>query len=171
MGKKDKKKDKGGKSGNKTNAARMLDQKGIAYELMEYDAPEGFLDGVSVANATGMPVEMVFKTLVTIGHSGQHYVCDIPVAKELDMKKAAKHFGEKKMEMIHARDITDVTGYIKGGCSPIGMKKPFPTVFDVSAEELDEIIVSGGRVGLQIRLKTDELLEVVGAATADICVE
>ena len=166
MGKKDKR-DKG----NKTNAARMLDREKIEYELMEYDAPEGFLDGVSVANATGMPVEMVFKTLVTVGHSGQHYVCDIPVARELDMKKAAKHFGEKKMEMIHARDITSVTGYIKGGCSPIGMKKPFPTVFDASAEDLDEIVVSGGKVGLQIRLKTADLLRIVGAKTADICVD
>ena len=170
MGKKDKKKDKKDKGG-KTNAARMLDQKGIEYELMEYEAPDGFLDGVSVAHVTGMPEEMVFKTLVTVGHSGQHYVCDIPVAKELDMKKAAKHCGEKKMEMIHARDITQVTGYIKGGCSPIGMKKPFPTVFDESATGLDEIVVSGGRVGLQIKLKTEELLEVVGAGTADICVE
>jgi Cys-tRNA(Pro)/Cys-tRNA(Cys) deacylase len=87
------------------------------------------------------------------------------------MKKAAKHFGEKKMEMIHARDITSVTGYIKGGCSPIGMKKPFPTVFDASAEDLDEIVVSGGKVGLQIRLKTADLLRIVGAQTADICVD
>lgn len=166
MGKKDKK-----EKGNKTNAARMLDREKIEYQLMEYEAPDGFLDGVSVAEQTGMPVEKVFKTLVTVGHSGQHYVCDIPVAKELDMKKAAKHFGEKKMEMIHARDITDITGYIKGGCSPIGMKKSFPTVFDASADDLEEIVVSGGKVGLQIRLKTKDLLRVVNADTADIVVD
>ena len=166
MGKKDKK-DKGGK----TNAARMLDREKVEYQLMEYEAPDGFLDGVSVAEQTGMPAEKVFKTLVTVGHSGQHYVCDIPVAEELDLKKAAKHFGEKKMEMIHAKDITAITGYIKGGCSPIGMKKPFPTVFDASADDLDEIVVSGGKVGLQIKLKTKDLLQVVDAATADIVVD
>lgn len=166
MGKKDKK-----EKGGKTNAARMLDREGVNYELMEYEAPEGFLDGVSVAEQTGMPQEMVFKTLVTVGHSGQHYVCDIPVAHELDMKKAAKHFGEKKMEMIHARDITAVTGYIKGGCSPIGMKKPFPTAFDSSCESLDEIVVSAGRVGLQVKLRTEDLLKVTGAGIADLCVD
>ena len=165
MGKKDKK-DKS----HKTNAARSLDSAGIDYELMEYDAPDGFLDGVSVAEQVGLPVEIVFKTLVTVGHSGQHYVCDIPVAKELDMKKAAKHFGEKKMEMIHAKDITAITGYIKGGCSPIGMKKPFPTVFDISADNLEEIVVSAGKVGMQIKLKTDDLIRVIGADTADLCV-
>ena len=166
MGKKDKK-----EKAAKTNAARMLDRAGVKYELYEYEAPEGFLDGVSVAEATGMPVEMVFKTLVTVGSSGQHYVCDIPVAKELDLKKAARHFGEKKVEMIHARDITNVTGYIKGGCSPIGMKKPFPTAVDISAADLDEIVVSGGKVGLQVRLATADLLAVTGADLADLCVE
>ncbi len=155
----------------KTNAARFLDSEGIAYELFEYEAPDGFLDGVSVAEQVGFPVEIVFKTLVTVGHSGQHYVCDIPVAKELDLKKAAKHFGEKKIEMIHARDITKITGYIKGGCSPIGMKKPFPTAFDISAEEIDEIVISAGKVGMQIKIKTDDLLRAIGADTADLCVE
>lgn len=166
MGKKDKK-----EKAAKTNAARMLDSAGVKYELYEYEAPDGFLDGVSVAEVTGMPVEMVFKTLVTVGNSGQHYVCDIPVAKELDLKKAARHFGEKKVEMIHARDITNVTGYIKGGCSPIGMKKSFPTALDISAEGLDEIVVSGGKVGLQVKLATTDLLTVTGAELADLCVE
>lgn len=165
MGKKDKK-DKAAK----TNAARMLDSAGVKYELYEYEAPDGFLDGVSVAEATGMPVEMVFKTLVTVGHSGQHYVCDIPVAHELDLKKAAKHFGEKKVEMIHAKDITAITGYIKGGCSPIGMKKPFPTAVDISAADLEEIVVSGGKVGLQVKLATADLLAVTGADLADLSV-
>ena len=165
MGKKDKK-DKAAK----TNAARMLDSAGVKYELYEYEAPDGFLDGVSVAEATGMPVEMVFKTLVTVGHSGQHYVCDIPVAHELDLKKAAKHFGEKKVEMIHAKDITAITGYIKGGCSPIGMKKQFPTAVDISAADLEEIVVSGGKVGLQVKLATADLLAVTGADLADLSV-
>ena len=166
MSKKDKK-----ANANKTNAARMLDRAKVAYELMEYEAPEGFLDGVSVAHQTGMPEEVVFKTLVTVGHSGQNYVCCIPVAEELDLKKAAKHFGEKKIEMIHARDITATTGYIKGGCSPIGMKKPFPTVLHKTADDLEEIVVSAGRVGLQVKLKTKDLISVVGAGTDDICVE
>ena len=169
MGKKDKKGKK--QSAQQTNAAWMLDSAGAEYELIEYEAPDGFLDGVSVANQTGLPVEMVFKTLVTVGHSGQNYVCCVPVAEELDLKKAAKHFGEKKVEMIHAKDITATTGYIKGGCSPIGMKKPFPTVVDSSADGLDEIVVSAGKVGLQVRLKTDDLLSVVGAETDDICSE
>ena len=157
-----------GKKEKKTNAARMLDSAKIEYGLIEYDAPEGFLDGVSVARQTGLPEEVVFKTLVTVGGSGQNYVCCIPVAEELDFKKAAKHFGEKKIEMIHAKDITATTGYIKGGCSPIGMKKPFPTVIHESAEELDEIVVSAGRVGLQVKLAVKDLISVTKAETDDI---
>ncbi len=164
MSKKDKK-----ANAAKTNAARMLDRAKAEYELIEYEAPEGFLDGVSVAHQTGLPEEIVFKTLVTVGHSGQNYVCCIPVAEELDLKKAARHFGEKKVEMIRARDITATTGYIKGGCSPIGMKKPFPTVIHSSADDLEEIVVSAGRVGLQVKLKTADLLSVTGAVTDDVC--
>lgn len=155
----------------KTNALRMLDSLHIDYEVHSYEAPEGFLDGVSVARATGMAVEKVFKTLVTQGASREHYVCVIPVARELDLKKAARHFGEKKLEMIHARDITQVTGYIKGGCSPIGMKKQFKTAVDESCKELETIVVSAGKVGLQMELAPGELLKAASADTADLTVE
>ncbi len=160
-----------GKKPQKTNAARMLDSAKIKYTLFEYDVPEGFIDGVSAAREIGMPVEKVFKTLVTVGGSGQHYVCCIPVACELDFKKAAKHFGEKRIEMIHAKDITAVTGYIKGGCSPVGMKKKFPTVIHESAGGLDEIVVSGGKVGVQVKLAPDDLIRITQADTADIVTE
>lgn len=153
----------------KTNAARMLDKARISYELIEYDAPEGFLDGVSVAHQIKQAEETVFKTLVCVGSSKEYYVCDIPVAKSLNLKKAAKHFGEKKMEMIHAKDITKVTGYIKGGCSPIGMKKEYPTAIDISAKDLPMILVSAGKVGLQMKLKTEDLVSVLGSEFADLC--
>ena len=153
---------------SKTNAVRLLDSKKIPYEIYEYDAPEGFLDGVSVAKATGMPVEKVFKTLVTQGASHEYYVCIIPVAAELDLKKAAKHFGEKKLDMIPARNITAVTGYIKGGCSPLGMKKAFRTAIHQSAAELGKIVVSAGKVGLQMEISPQDLLAVAKASLADL---
>lgn len=146
---------------HKTNAIRIVESKNIPYEMYEYDAPDGFLDGVSVARATGQNIDQVFKTLVLQGTSREHYVCVIPVAKELNLRKAAKHFGEKKIEMILARDITKVTGYIKGGCSPVGMKKLFRTAIDQSASDFETIIVSGGKVGLQMELPVKDLLEVV----------
>lgn len=145
----------------KTNAVRQIAAKKIPHRVMEYDAPEGFLDGVSVAKATGQNPDQVFKTLVLAGTSGQNYVCVIPVARELDLKKAAKHFGEKKIEMIPAKDITRVTGYIKGGCSPVGMKKLFPTAIDQSAAAFETIIVSAGKVGLQVELPVNELLQLI----------
>lgn len=147
----------------KTNAVRIIEAKKIPYQVYEYDAPDGFLDGVSVAKATGMPSERVFKTLVLQGHSREYYVCVIPVANELDLKKAAKHFGEKKIEMIPAKDITKVTGYIKGGCSPVGMKKGFKTAVDDSAAAQERIIVSAGKVGLQMEVPLGPLLEITGA--------
>ncbi|MGC2872872.1 Cys-tRNA(Pro) deacylase [Ihubacter sp. rT4E-8] len=152
----------------KTNAVRMVAAKKIPYKLHTYDAPDGFLDGVSVAKQTGQNPDTVFKTLVLVGHSKAHYVCVIPVACELDLKKAAKHFGEKNIEMIHAKEITPLTGYIKGGCSPIGMKKLFPTVIHESARYLPAICVSGGKVGLQMELSPDALLELAQAGYADI---
>ncbi len=155
----------------KTNAVRLLDLKKVDYILREYDAPEGFLDGVSVAKATGVEPERVFKTLVTQGASKEFYVCVIPVALELDLKKAAKHFGEKKLEMIPARDITKITGYIKGGCSPVGMKKPFKTAIDENAVVFENIVVSAGRVGLQMDLPLDSLLEAASAELADLVTE
>ena len=129
---------------HKTNAVRIVEAAGIPYEMHEYEAPEGFLDGVSVAKALGQEPGSVFKTLVTVGQSREYYVCEIPVDKELDLKKAAKHFGEKKLEMLPSKLLTATTGYIKGGCSPVGMKKEFPTAIDASAEQLEKIAVSGG---------------------------
>ena len=155
----------------KTNAVRIVEAAGIEYVLHTYDAPEGFLDGVSVAKQTGQNPEQVFKTLVTIGHSREHYVCVIPVAEELDFKKAAKHFREKNIEMIHAKDITNITGYIKGGCSPVGMKKPFKTAIDWTAELQDTICVSGGKVGLQMELSPGALADLIGAEFAELTKE
>jgi Cys-tRNA(Pro)/Cys-tRNA(Cys) deacylase len=152
----------------KTNAVRLLDLKKVDYVLYEYDAPDGFLDGVSVARATGFEPDRVFKTLVTRGASGEYYVCIIPVALELDLKKAAKHFGEKKLEMIPAKDITGVTGYIKGGCSPVGMKKLLKTAIDESAGRFERIVVSAGKVGLQMELPLRSLAETVSARLADL---
>ncbi|HIT99031.1 MAG TPA: Cys-tRNA(Pro) deacylase [Candidatus Copromorpha excrementavium] len=136
--------------------------------MYEYDAPDGFLDGVSVAESLGQDPKQVFKTLVTVGNSGEHYVCMIPVAEELDLKKAAKHFGEKKIDMLPLRELTAVTGYIKGGCSPVGMKKDFPSVIDKSAQEHETIIVSGGKVGLQMELAVKDLANITGAELANI---
>ena len=152
----------------KTNAVRLLDGQKIKYNLYEYEAPEGFLDGVSVAKATGQPVEQVFKTLVTVGASKEHYVFCIPVEEELDLKKAAKCAGEKKVEMILARDITPVTGYIKGGCSPIGMKKRFKTFIDESCLNYERICVSGGKVGLQLEIGIEDLIKMVNGKTANL---
>ena len=140
----------------------------IPYKMYEYDAPDGFLDGVSVAESLGQDPKQVFKTLVTVGNSGEHYVCMIPVAEELDLKKAAKHFGEKKIDMLPLRELTAVTGYIKGGCSPVGMKKDFPSVIDKSAQEHETIIVSGGKVGLQMELAVKDLANITGAELANI---
>ena len=158
-------------AGIKTNAVRLLDLKKADYTLHEYDAPEGFLDGVSVARETGIEPERVFKTLVTQGASREYYVCVIPVAQELDLKKAAKHFGEKKLEMIPAKDITKVTGYIKGGCSPVGMKKLFRTAIDQSAGHFERIVVSAGKVGLQMDLPLASLMDAVSAKLADLTAE
>ncbi|MBQ6370255.1 MAG: Cys-tRNA(Pro) deacylase [Firmicutes bacterium] len=159
------------KNTHKTNAVRIVEAEGIIYQMREYDAPEGFLDGVSVAEALGQDPAQVFKTLVTVGASRQNYVCVIPVAAELDLKKAAKHFGEKKIEMLPSKLITQTTGYIKGGCSPVGMKKPFPTAVDKAAAGIDTIMVSGGKVGLQMQLPVADLLRVTGAELADLTVE
>ncbi len=162
MAKKDKSKD------IKTNAVRMVEAAGLEYKLHTYEAPEGFLDGVSVAQQTGQNPERVFKTLVTVGHSKEYYVCVIPVAEELDFKKAAKHFGEKNIEMIHAKDITKITGYIKGGCSPVGMKKQFHTAIDETGEMQDTICISGGKVGLQMEVDPVKLASLIGADFTDL---
>jgi len=152
----------------KTNALRILDANKITYEARTYEAPEGFLDGVSVARAVGLDPEVVFKTLVLQGSSKEYLVCVIPVACELDLKKVAKHFGEKRVEMIPVKDITPVTGYIKGGCSPVGMKKPFRTAIDEQAVLLEQITVSAGKVGLQMTLPVNELMQITKAGFAEL---
>ena len=159
------------KHGHKTNAIRMVEAEGIPYKMYTYDAPDGFLDGVSVAKSLGQDLDRVFKTLVTEGSGREQYVCVIPVAKELDLKKAAKHFGEKKVEMLPSKELTRVTGYVKGGCSPVGMKKLLPTAIDVSAAGVETIIVSGGKVGLQMELDPKQLKQVTGAEFVDLTVE
>ena len=156
---------------HKTNAVRIVEAAGIPYEMHEYEAPEGFLDGVSVAKALGQEPGSVFKTLVTVGQSREYYVCEIPVDKELDLKKAAKHFGEKKAGNASVQDfLTATTGYIKGGCSPVGMRE-FPTAIDASAEQLEKIAVSGGEVGLQMVLPVKALQEITGACFVDLTVD
>lgn len=153
---------------HKTNAIRIVQAKKIPFSVYEYEAPDGFLDGVSVAQQVGQNVDQVFKTLVLQGASREYYVCVIPVAKELNLKKAAKHFGEKNIAMIPHKDITKVTGYIKGGCSPIGMKKLFATAVHESAASFETIIFSAGKVGLQMELPVPALLEIAQAQLADI---
>lgn len=152
----------------KTNAVRIVAAQKVPYELHTYDASKGFQSGAEVAAQSNMDPQMVFKTLVLVGHSKEHYVCVIPVMCELDLKKAAKHFGEKNIEMIHVRELTPLTGYIKGGCSPVGMKKLFRTAIQESGKGLETICVSGGKVGLQMELSPVLLAEIIGAEFADI---
>lgn len=151
----------------KTNAMRILDRNKIAYEAITYQCEE-FIDGLHTAELTGAPVEASFKTLVMRGKSGQYYVFVVPIANEVDMKKAAREVGEKSVEMIHVRDLTGITGYVRGGCSPLGMKKQFPTVLHTSAQAFDRIYISGGRVGLTLCLSPQDLLRVIPAKFADI---
>lgn len=151
----------------KTNAIRMLDKKKISYEAISYECDE-FIDGLHCAEITGAPVDASFKTLVMQGKSRQYYVFVIPIAGEVDLKAAARSVGEKSVEMIHVKDITKITGYVRGGCSPLGMKKQFPTVIDESAAAFEEIYVSGGRIGLTLKMQPRDLAEVSGATFADI---
>ena len=153
----------------KTNARRILDKNKINYELNTYECDE-FVDGKSIADMLGQDYDMTFKTLVTVGKSKQYYVFAIPIVEELDMKQAAKIVGEKNIEMLHVKDINKVTGYIRGGCTPIGMKKLYPTVIHESAKQHEKIIVSGGRLGAQIFIAPDDLLSVVNGKYADIIV-
>lgn len=152
---------------NKTNVMRILDKKKIEYEMHTYNSEDG-IDGISVAKKLGQPVEQVFKTLVTQGKSKQYFVFVIPVAEELNLKTAAKAVGEKSVEMIHVKDINSVTGYIRGGCSPIGMKKQFKTVIHESAKQFDRIIVSGGKIGFQVELNPMELSKLIQGDFANI---
>ena len=151
----------------KTNAMRILDRMKIPYRANFYDCDE-FIDGVHIADKLSQPYEISFKTLMTVGRSGEHFVFVIPVDQELDMKKAASSVGEKSIEMLHVKDIKNVTGYIRGGCTSIGMKKPYKTVVDKSAEKYEEIIISGGALGVQIFITPGNLQKANGAVFCDI---
>ena len=144
----------------KTNAMRFLDTKKIAYEVQAYQCDE-FIDGVHVADKLGQPLDETFKNIVAQGKSGSYYCFLLPVAEELDLKKAAKSVGEKSVELLHVKDITKVTGYVRGGCTPIGMKKQFMTVVHSSAQELEKFYISGGRIGMQIHLSPTELVNAI----------
>ncbi len=153
----------------KTNAMRILEKNKVPYETIQYECEE-FIDGLHTAQKTGAPVEQSFKTLVVQGKSKEYYVLVVPIAEEIDLKKAARVLNEKSIEMIHVKDITKVTGYVRGGCSPLGMKKQYPTVIHRSALEYDEIYISGGRIGTTLKLKPEDLAKTIKADFADIIV-
>ena len=153
----------------KTNVMRTLEQKKLPYTAHTYD-PAGLIDGVSVAQTLGQLPERVFKTLVTKGASGAYYVFDIPVAENLDLKKAAKAVGEKSVAMLPQKELLPLTGYVHGGCSPVGMKKQFPTVFHETALLYDTVCVSAGRIGFQVECRPGDLVALLRAKTADIIV-
>ena len=152
----------------KTNALRLLDAAGIAYSVAEYEVDENDLSGVHAAELLGIPPEQVFKTLVLQGSSGAYMVCCIPVAEELDLKKAALASGEKKADLIPVKNLFPLTGYIRGGCSPVGMKKQFPCYIDETAELFDTIGVSAGVRGCQVILKPEDLRGFIAAQFADL---
>ena len=156
----------------KTNAMRMLERAKVNYTSHEYPHEEGqAVDGAHVAQLTGQDPAKVFKTLVTQGADRNYYVFVVPVLAELDLKKAAKSVGVKSVAMIHVADINKVTGYIRGGCSPVGMKKQFPTVFHETVELFDTICVSAGKIGAQVEVAPADLIALLGAQTADITAE
>ncbi|MEA4847088.1 MAG: Cys-tRNA(Pro) deacylase [Clostridiaceae bacterium] len=155
----------------KTNAMRILEKAGINYNAYAYDHSDGLIDGISAAGKIGRPVEKVYKTLVVQGTSREYYVFIIPVAEELDLKAAARAAGEKAIEMIKVADINKVTGYIRGGCSPIGMKKEYKTVLDSSWEALDTIIISAGKIGHQIELAPGDLVKLVRCKTESVTIK
>lgn len=152
----------------KTNAIRLLEQAGIDYEARMYPVDESDLSGTHAAAVLGLPAGQVFKTLVLRGAKTGYFVCCIPVDQEVDLKKAAKAVGDKKAEMLPMKDLLPVTGYLRGGCSPVGMKKAFPTVFDESVNGLPSVIVSAGKIGYQIECVPADLIGLVRAKTAAI---
>ncbi len=154
----------------KTNAMRILDKLKIDYKVNFYECEE-FIDGVHIADKLGQSYDSSFKTLVLCGKSKAYYVFALPVDKELDMKKAARVVGEKSLEMVHVKDINAVTGYIRGGCTPIGMKKQYRTVIHETAQLFDRVIVSGGRLGTQLVLAPDDLAKACSGEFANIVME
>ena len=155
------------KKEEKTNVMRVLEQKKVPYESRAY-TPDATMTGVEIAGILGQDPKHVFKTLVTRGKTGQYYVFVVPVAEDLDLKKAAKASGEKSIEMIKQKELLPLTGYVHGGCSPIGMKKSFPTFIHESAAELDRMFVSAGKVGVQVELSPQDLAKTVGCGFADL---
>ncbi|MGE7911193.1 Cys-tRNA(Pro) deacylase [Lysinibacillus xylanilyticus] len=152
----------------KTNAIRLLEQQKIQFEVIEYETGDGQVDGISVAEKIGHPVSRVFKTLVAKASAQKLFVFVIPVAEELDLKAAAKVVGEKKIDMLPVKELLGYTGYVRGGCSPVGMKKLYPTVINASAQEQGKIIVSAGKIGMQIHLQLDVLVAATKAKLAPI---
>lgn len=155
------------KQEEKTNAVRLLTQKKLSFQTHDY-TDSGAVSAVEVAEALGQEPQRMFKTLVTEGRSGAHYVFLVPAPAELDLKKAAAAVGEKSIAMLKSKELLPLTGYIHGGCSPVGMKKLFPTVIDKSAERFDTILFSGGRIGLQVETALDELAKVIPFRLEDI---
>lgn len=154
----------------KTNAMRILEKKKISFEAMTYECEE-FIDALKIADQLGQPYEKMYKTLVTMGNSKNYFVFVIPIHKELDLKKAARSVGEKSVAMIHVKDINAVTGYIRGGCTAIGMKKQYVTRIDSSAKLLETMIVSGGKIGVQLELKPEDLKAAANAEFADLLMD
>lgn len=155
------------KKETKTNAMRILEKMKIAFEMRTYECDE-FVDAIQIADLLELPYEQMYKTLVTVGKSKANYVFVIPIAEEIDFKKAAKAVGEKSLEMLPLKDLTAVTGYIRGGCTAIGMKKKFKTIIQEDAKKLEKMIVSGGRIGLQLILCPEDLKKASDAEYADI---
>ena len=154
----------------KTNAMRFLDKSKIEYTVQTYECEE-FIDGIHTAEKLGQPLEETFKTLVAKGKSGSYYCFLLPVALELDLKKAARSVGEKSVELLHVKDITAVTGYVRGGCTPIGMKKQFMTVIHSSAADMGQFYISGGRIGVQIHLSPQQLVKAIRGKFVDIVLQ
>ena len=153
---------------DKTNAMRFLDKQKINYELKTYDVSDGQIDGLSVCKKCQIEPSMVYKTLVTKGSDHNYYVFVVNVSDELDLKKCAKAIDVKNVEMIHVKDINKITGYIRGGCSPIGMKKSFMTIYDESIMKQDEIFVSAGKLGMQLKINKDDLISITKGKVFDI---
>ncbi|MDE5643102.1 MAG: Cys-tRNA(Pro) deacylase [Muribaculaceae bacterium] len=156
---------------NKTNAARLLSGAGVDYELIPYEVDENNLAADHVAESLGEDINRVFKTLVLKGERTGHFVCVVPGNREVDLKKAARAAGDKKADLIPMKELLPLTGYIRGGCSPVGMKKPFPVFFHNTATDFDYIYVSAGQRGLQLKLAPADLIAYVGASVCDLCQE
>lgn len=156
---------------NKTNAARLLDRAGVVYELIPYEVDENNLAADHVAESLGEDINRVFKTLVLHGDKAGYFVCVVPGNREVDLKKAAKAAGAKKAEMIPMKELLPLTGYIRGGCSPVGMKKPLPTFFHITALDFEHIFISAGQRGLQFKVDASDIIAYTGASVCDLCLD